>query len=78
MKGLKAFIKPFEASQRSVKVKIQFLFQCNFKKCTGRQGLTTRVVDLKFERVDSFGLIYRYCLSLVLLYFPSWQLPVQS
>ena len=30
-----------EAPQRSVKIKIQlnFLFQCNFQKCTGREGL---------------------------------------
>ena len=39
MTALKAFIKPFEAPQRSVKVK--FFFQYNFQKCTGREGLNS-------------------------------------
>ena len=42
MKGLKAFMKPFETPQRSVKIKIWLTFclsQYNFQKCTGREGL---------------------------------------
>ena len=41
MKALKALIKPFGAPQRSVKIKIKlnFLFQYNFQKCTGWEGL---------------------------------------
>ena len=41
MKAFKAFIRPFEAPQISVKIKIQpnFLFQYNFQKCTGWEGL---------------------------------------
>ena len=35
MKALKALIKPFEAPQRSVEIKIQ----CKFLKCTGQEGL---------------------------------------
>ena len=37
MKALNAFIKPFEAPQRSEK--FNFLFQYNFLKCTGREVL---------------------------------------
>ena len=40
MKAFKAFIKPSETPQRSVKINIQFIFQNNFPKCTGREGLT--------------------------------------
>ena len=41
MKVFKAFIKPSEAPQRSVKIKIElnFLFWYKFLKCTGREGL---------------------------------------
>ena len=41
MKALKAFIKPFESPQGSVKIQIyvNFLFQYNFQKYTGREGL---------------------------------------
>ena len=37
IKALKVFMKPFEAPQRSVKIKnlTKFLFQYNFQKCTG-------------------------------------------
>ena len=37
----KATSKPSEAPQRSVKMKIKlnFLFQYNFQKCPGREGL---------------------------------------
>ena len=39
MKALKAFIKPFEAPQRSVEIKIlsSFLYWYNFLKCKGRE-----------------------------------------
>ena len=43
MKALKAFIKPFEAPQRSVKMKIEVNFYFNkfkFLKCTGWKELT--------------------------------------
>ena len=36
MKAFKALIKPFETPQKSVKIKIYFLFQYNFLK--GREG----------------------------------------
>ena len=39
MKALKTFIKPFEILQRSVKIKTELLFQYNFQKYTGREGL---------------------------------------
>ena len=48
MKTLKAFIKPFEAQQRSVKIKIQVYFQYNFLKCKGREGLT-KFSDTEFS-----------------------------
>ena len=41
MKAFKAFIKPFEMPQRSVKMKIyrNSYFNTNFHKCMGREGL---------------------------------------
>ena len=39
IKAFKAFLKPFEAPQKSVKIKLfsfNFLFQHNFEKCPGR------------------------------------------
>ena len=41
MKALKAFIKPFEAPQRSVKIKIQvnFYFNSTFWNAQGEKGL---------------------------------------
>ena len=47
MKAFKAFVKPFEASQKSVKIKLsQFLFQYNFLKCSGLEGLMGREIML--------------------------------
>ena len=42
---MKAFIKAFEARQGSVKIKIEvnFLFQYNFLKCTGRVKYETPI-----------------------------------
>ena len=44
-KALKAFIKPFKAPQRSVKINCEnlCLFQYNFQKCTGREGLKLNI-----------------------------------
>ena len=36
MKAFKALIKPFETPQKSVEIKVYFLFQYNFLK--GREG----------------------------------------
>ena len=45
MKALKAFIKPFDPLQRSVKNLIWSLFQYNFQKYTGREGLISLLTD---------------------------------
>ena len=39
MKAFEVFIKPFEAPQGSVKIKIQLNFYFNIQKSTGREWL---------------------------------------
>ena len=46
---LKAFIKPFEVPQRSVKILVNFYFWCNFLKRTRCEGLTLN--DIRCIRI---------------------------
>ena len=51
--GLKAFIKPFEVPQRSVKIKIQF----NFFTLSGIGTLRVNVREGK-EYIENFAIFY--------------------
>ena len=53
MKAFKAFAKPFEASQRSVKIKFKLILISTNMKCTGREGLRYFVPILFFTSIFS-------------------------
>ena len=53
--NFKVFIKPFEAPQRSVKIKISLKY--NFQKCTGREGLISSLNLLRKLDHMKFGCV---------------------
>ena len=55
IKVFKAFIKPFETPQRSVKIKFKSIF--SFCLGLGREGLNTR------GRIESYANIFRKCIQ---------------